>query len=206
MTYSNVPLTGQTLGNTRNPINSNFSLIQTAFSLNHYSIGSAGGSNSGKHKIVSMPQQSASPDTASLEIATYCLRDPNNPNEPNLFLVAQNSSTSPGPIYKYQLTKTITSQFAGFNARPNGWTFLPGGIIMQYGQVTSPATTAQIIFPFAFPNGIPFNIQLTASTNNNTSVASVGIANVPSPPTDSSFYYFTNVGMNGVIYWSALGK
>lgn len=202
MTYSNVPLTGQSLGITKNPINSNFALIQSAFSLNHYAVGSAGGSNSGKHMFVTMPPQSLSPgpSRAATENVLFSGIDPNAPSQTVLF-----SKTDSNRIY--QLTKSIASQFPTFGTVNSGWTFLPGGIVMQYGIVTTPAPTALVSFGFPFPSGNPpFSIQLTAETNNNTSVASAGVANVPSPPTASGFYYYTNVGVNGSIYWTALGK
>ena len=62
MTYNNnVPQSGQTLGNTRSPINTNFSLIASVEAVNHVAFNSSG---AGKHKFLQMPEQGVAPSGA----------------------------------------------------------------------------------------------------------------------------------------------
>jgi hypothetical protein len=80
----------------------------------------------------------------------------------------------------YQLTRTIAASNALFGVSTNnyngvgvnftgGWTFLPGGLLLQYGSINSGGTGLNVIFPVAF-NSNPFTIQMTGSHNNNNRV------------------------------------
>lgn len=209
MTYSNVPLTGQSLGVTKNPINSNFALIQSAFSINHYAIGSAGGANSGKHTFVTMPSQSLAspPSRAAGECVLFTAADLNAPNEPSLYVISQNNKV-------YQLTKSYQSKFSTFATVPNGWTFLPGALIMQYGQITNPGVNGSLTFPFAFPStNAPFQIQVTLwqyGGGMGTDTGSATVNNNPTnnggTPTASKFWYNTTAAnVNSILVWSAIG-
>lgn len=68
MTYTVLPNSGQSLGVTRVPINTNFSLIQSVFALNHIGFNLTG---AGKHKFVEMPEQSPPETTIVDEGALY---------------------------------------------------------------------------------------------------------------------------------------
>jgi len=137
MSYNNVPLSGESLGNTRIPINSNFSLIQTAISANHIAIGAAG---AGKHTFLQMPEQTTLLDTAVNELGLYA-KQGSDPAEANLFFRAEDSGGGGGK--EYQLTTASDTNKATFGVNTNytlnaiaytgGWTFLPGGLILQWG-------------------------------------------------------------------------
>ena len=60
MAYVILPNSGQTLGATRAQINTNFSLIQQAISVNHYAISAT---QEGKHKVIQLPEQTVFPLT-----------------------------------------------------------------------------------------------------------------------------------------------
>lgn len=75
----------------------------------------------------------------------------------------------------YQLTRTIAASNALFGVRTQnyngvganffgGWTFLPGGLLMQYGEVNVASTNLAIPFPVTF-NLTPFSIQVTGLYN-----------------------------------------
>jgi hypothetical protein len=69
MSYStNVPQSGQSLGQTQAKILGNFGTIQSGFSANH---GAFGASNVGKHLFMQMPEQGSDPTTAVDEGALY---------------------------------------------------------------------------------------------------------------------------------------
>ena len=69
MSYNNnVPQAGQTLGNTRQPINTNFALIDTVEAVNHVGFNLTG---AGKHKFLQMPDQASAPTTAANEGGLY---------------------------------------------------------------------------------------------------------------------------------------
>lgn len=75
MTFTLVPNSGQSLGQTRIPINTNFSVIQTAQDVNHVALNSVG---AGKHKFLQMPNQGTPPTTAANESGIFAYLDPVN--------------------------------------------------------------------------------------------------------------------------------
>ena len=58
MALINVPLAGQSLGITRDPVNNNFSTINSAFLVDHVEYNTAG---QGKHNKVTFPVQGGAP-------------------------------------------------------------------------------------------------------------------------------------------------
>jgi hypothetical protein len=62
MTYTpNIPLATQRIADTQSPINANFTSANTIFGLDHIAFDAAG--NNGKHKYVTMIDETASPPT-----------------------------------------------------------------------------------------------------------------------------------------------
>lgn len=117
---------GSTLVGTRDQIRTNFEKIQTQFNQNHVDIQS-----SGKHKFLQMPDQSSAPDTAANEIGFYS-KDVSGVST-GYFRAENNGS-------EYRVTAFDDVNFATFGTNTEysaglfgGWTFLPGGLILQYG-------------------------------------------------------------------------
>jgi len=71
MSYTpNIPLATQRIADTQAPINANFTSVNTFFGLDHVAFNAAG--NNGKHKYVTMIDQTASPPTpGASECAMY---------------------------------------------------------------------------------------------------------------------------------------
>jgi hypothetical protein len=100
----------------------------------------------------------------------------------------------------------IDAQYATFGTR-NGWTYLPGGLVLQYGSksVGTGANTTTVTLPFTFSHSI-FNVQVTASYSGvspsaNELFLAVFITD------EQHFNVFTNTPssqFNG-FYWQALG-
>lgn len=166
MTYnSNVPQTGQTLGNTRVPINTNFARIYTVFGNNHITFNESG---EGKHKFLQMPDQASAPVTAANEVGFYSKAVS---GISQLFFRGENNGT------EYQLTKgtsgvdpnaaTFATNTAYVANHTGGWTFLPGGLIFQYGERLSLSSgNNTVTFPRAFPTAV-FSVITTMDRNSN---------------------------------------
>lgn len=76
MTYTPViPVSGETLGGTRDRIRTNFELIQSTFSENHVPIGAL---NGGNHTVIRSVNQSTVPTTPVDEPALYATNDGNS--------------------------------------------------------------------------------------------------------------------------------
>jgi hypothetical protein len=87
---STVPQSGQTLGNTQSPIQTNFSIITTAQSVNHVTYDDA---DQGKHKFLQMPEQISAPSTAANEGALYTKVDTASVPKTQLFYRNESNGT-----------------------------------------------------------------------------------------------------------------
>ncbi len=197
MSYTaNTPQTGQSLGFTRPIINSNFQTINTAFAINHIAFNISG---AGKHKFVEMPNQSVIPSPlAGGEGTLYCKASGG---------AAQVFYTPGVSTNEYQLTRAITASFATFGTNTGyaanhtgGWTFLPGGMLLQYGLRISAGTSGVITFPTAFTNA-PYSITVSLYSNaaSRTVVVDTGTA-----PTTTGFNFINSAAGLGV-FWTAIG-
>jgi|SRR5271166_1199358 len=94
----------------------------------------------------------------------------------------------------------------------NGYTYLPGGLILQWGTVTtappSSALTGTVTFPINFPNNI-FMVNATSHGNTSGGLASVNIRTTAiGPPSTFGWLYSStggSAGFNG-FYWVAIGN
>lgn len=205
MTYTtDIPISGDTLGGTRDRIRTNFQLIESIQSINHVAYGALG---QGKHKFLQMPEVTASgagvPTTLANEGGLY-VDVGLNPAESNLFFRGEANG------FQYQLTRAISASTTKFGNITNalsgangfgGWTFLPGGLILQFGNF-NPNISTTVVFPVAFTS-IPFSIQLTISAGNNSTFrANVSTGTV----TNTQFVFEGSVSSNAnPIYFIAIG-
>jgi|SRR6186997_3283391 len=193
MSYTVLPNSGQSLGVTRVPINTNFSLIQSVFAVNHVGFNNGG---AGKHKFVQMPAQAASPGTAAAETAIYSRTAlVGASNETNLYWQFPNTAAA-GP--DVVLTRFVTPSLA-----TNGITFLPGGLIMQWGIVNAPGALGAVVFAPApqvtFPNAI-LSVQLTGRRDSSDVSFCVNGA-----LTTGGFGFRGTSGSAQELYWIAIG-
>lgn len=197
MSYTPLPLaSGSTLENTRDGIRGNFVIIQDRFEDDHTTYASG----TGKHNKMTMPEQSSAPTTAANEGALYS-KVGTNPAETNLFFRAESDG------YEYQMTHAYSANTGTFATSPFGWTFLPGGLILQWGSLTNPGTSGTITFAdntFSFPNSI---IQIQLQIYHNSSGNESATVKQDDPPTTALFKYrTTSSSANTVLKWYALGN
>lgn len=175
MGYSTtIPNVGQSLAFTRDPIRNNWSLIQSLITVNH---GDFGAADMGKHKFVQMPEQTLTgPATGANEGELYTLEQKSTTEmywRPESQLAAGD---------KYQLTTSITTKYTLFgvnilykaavagqiSALVGGWSFLPGGLIIQYINFTVVTASSKTIDYLIGPTligaaSIPYSIQITCT-------------------------------------------
>lgn len=115
-----IPQSGQSLGQTRDAIRNNFTNYNDTIKVNHIAPNSAG---AGKHTFAEFVVQAASPATTTGEVSVYSRAIS---AIPELFLQKENQLVGAADIQMSRLDK-------GVLAGATGWTFLPGGLIMQWG-------------------------------------------------------------------------
>ncbi len=175
MTYTILPNSGQSLGVTRIPINTNFSIIQSVFDKNHIDFNATSGP--GKHKLIQFPiVQASSPGTAAGEVALYTKNVTGA--VPEIFFQPQSTAADGTDI---QLTANIIpavfvptynpASVSGAAVTGSAFvTFLPGNLIMISGFATGTNGTGsvqQITFPFNIT--VVWSVQITRFTQNGPS-------------------------------------
>lgn len=156
MSYQpNIPVATDDPSVSQSTIQSNFGTINTAFSVNHVALGSGG--SQGKHNFVEMPNQGSAPTTISGEGTLYTKAVSDHASTASQLFYTQDASGK-----EYQLTRTLTAPFASFSANP-GWSFLPGGLLIQWGTNTSASGTT-ITFPVSFSSAC-YSVQMTVTQN-----------------------------------------
>jgi len=158
MALNNVPVPGQSLGASRDLVNQNFSVIDTAFTVNHVAYNDGSGLQ-GKHKVVQFPVQAAIPSLAVGDITLY-----------NKLPAAPYPTTGVNELFVVKADGT-TTPITARAASTNGWSYLPSGILLKWGTTTR--INASEPFAYLYPTGasIPvfstvFSVQLTVIDDN----------------------------------------
>ncbi len=196
LAYNDTPLSTDPINQTQAPIRTNFESIRALIGVNHVDFADA---DNGKHKFVTFPLQVAAPVFLAGEIGLYnkvAIAPFGTFNE--LFihkLTTQGTATADIPF-----TASILSTSNPLPTNAVGWTYLPSGIIFQWGNWVNPApgpTSGTVTFPIAFPNVCMNVIPATSGTPNHIVVAS----NV----TQTNFLATTSVAGNNIGTYIAIG-
>lgn len=173
---ANIPQPNDPLNQSQGDILGNFQAIDTLVSVDHATFGSA---SEGKHNKISFPVQGAAPAFLAGEVGIYNLLSiVTGVNE--LYIV--NSAGGLG---------SITSSIISTNAVPGnntaGWTYLPSGLLLKWGNGNANGNSA-IVFPVAA--NIPVFVE----------VMSVQLTTFVNSAADSDTFVrlssFTNLGFN----------
>ena len=160
MPYVQVPKSGQTLGQTRDQIRDNIQALNASLELNH--VGLDQGAQTGKHKFIEIPV--SSPNNIAGEGTLYTSTTGGE---------TQLNYINDGQGNVYQLTRTINGSYTRFSTNTNysgtlsgGWTFLPGGMLLQYGIATSSGVALPntvVTLPVTLTNA-PYSVNCTILT------------------------------------------
>jgi len=178
----------------------NFQQLDTTYKVNHIAL-TDNTTNNGAHTFVELRNQAGLPPGLKTLEGTIYTKIVMAVSE--LFYTPDNSTN------EYQLTRTISAQIAKFgtftNYQPNmtgGWTFLPGGLLFQYGSFTPTTAHDTIIFPVPFTTAV-YNIQLTQVNSTNSTIrlaVSTGTITLLQFVTEATLSAnFTS------FYWTAIG-
>jgi hypothetical protein len=188
---ANVPVSGQSLGNSRPTINANFTKLQTVYDVNHVDFNAM---NAGAHTHVDLLMQATDPAPA-VDLVSHYSKD-----------LAGNTEwyfqrESAGPVI----------QMSTINGTPivaaAGQTFLPGGLVMKFGTGSfgNGATTSNFVYA---SNGLPdfavnvYSIQVTLITNIQATLSTVGVL-----ASLTGFSALRPAGLGAVNYaWIAIGN
>ena len=174
MALNNVPLAGQTLGITRVPINQNFSVIDTAFQVDHVDYNTT---NEGMHNRTSFPTQSPVPAPQAGIVQLYSQLS-SITSQPELVFTHQAGSTAP-------LAAQIV-EFTSAGWTNPGWTRLPSGIMMKWRSGIG----------FGGSGSVTLNINATSPT----SPAFATFLTILITPIDTSASYNNVIGLTTISF------
>jgi hypothetical protein len=192
----------------------NTNAIANLIGEDHYTFGVA---NGGFHKQIRLPKLNTTADLSprisnSGTLWTQVNTSVGASTETNLHYIPGTGAND------YQLTRCIASGAALFGTTTQnyngvgasyfgGWTFLPGGLLMQYGFFNNTGNPNPITFPVVFSNN-PFSIQATlivGSSGNNNETLSVKDGSVSPTGFQIVFGPGSSTDRKG-LYWTAIGK
>lgn len=188
MAYNaNIPQPSDTPSLSQSQLLGNFQAIQTLIDVNHEDFASG---NQGKHKFIEFPIQSPVPVTSGGEVGLYCQ--------------TSTYTSNPELVFSHQSGAGIV-EFTSSLQAANGWSYLPSGILLKWGNSTANGS-ATINFPVAatipvFNNVFavlltPFqnvvtdaNIAITLTSFNATSITAYGSNRVTTTAAAVTFQY-----------------
>ena len=134
---ANIPQPNNLLSQSQDDILNNFQAIQTLIGINHVNFGAA---DQGKHKWLSLPEQAATPPAGSAFGATelglynavygFTAKD-------ELYINKTNQTT----VVQVPMTASILSTNSAPAAGAQGWSYLPSGLIIKWGNMNGTGST-----------------------------------------------------------------
>ena len=201
-----MPNTGQTLQQTRDQIRNNIQFVKDSLAINHVDLDNA--PDTGKHVMTNFVQISAAsqkPTTSATEVALYndvattgqiYICPPNTTQGDKKKLLTVGDISLPTFATSTNYPPAVTGQ-------DGGWTFLPGGLLFQYGRFTTNASSGTLTFPITFSD-IPFSIIITPIAGvGNTNPTSYEVNN--SAIADASFGWARFGASDPGFFWQAIG-
>jgi len=176
-----VPATGHSGSQDYNAIRNNFVQIQSSFSVNHEPLASGG--VDGYHTEIQFANVLGSDPNIAAPVASLYTKAVSG--TPQLFF--QNGSSS-----------SNVSQLTGnSSATGNGYTTLPGGILLQWASASTSTGTATISFPLTFPTNV-----FSATVSTTGGARACGISSLST----SSITVNTAAAGTATIYVIAIGN
>jgi hypothetical protein len=210
-TFTDNPQAGHTLATDQPNIEANFLYLANTLGTSNSNNGdhqiSIGGTDAvtfeGRHRQVCFNNRHGSaPTVAGIGDGTNALLYADNGN------VFFGSVTGAGA---FQLTTYNSGANFGGHATIGGsinagWTFLPGGLILQYGTVQSPGGGGTVQFPIAFPNA-PLSITFSIVTDTGGLHGYWINKDLPNRFTQTQFIYTGDTASASItnMFWMCIG-
>lgn len=182
MAYNpNIPQSTDALSQSQLDILNNFISIGSTFDVNHVDFNE--GSDAGKHKWVTLPAQMSNPPITfgATEMALYSFVSPYNASVNEIFINKTNQAT----VVQIPSTASLLSVSSNPGNNVFGWSYLPSGILLMWGNGNANGNT-NITFPVA------------ASIPTFTNVMSIQLSTYANSTSDTNTYVrlsaFTNLG------------
>jgi hypothetical protein len=206
-TYTDTPIASHTLAMDQPTIEANFLYLANTLGTSNSKNGdhqiSLTGvdttSFEGRHRQVCLNNRHGlAPTVAGIGDGTDALIYSDNGN------IFFGTSVGAGNFKMTTFNANTLGGLASFATGP-GWTFLPGGLIMQYGiaTITGSSSPQTISFPITFPGAV-FSVTTTGISSN----SSTNTVNISSGSIATNQFQIFNSATTSVLsmYWMAIGN
>ena len=178
----------------------NTNSINSIIAVNHYTFNDEF-QRDGKHSYVQMPVLiPIPPGLVANEAVLYAKKAQGTSN----FFITNGTSGN-----EFQLTAMNNTHFPIFGTNTNyppaivnqvgGWTFLPGGLLFQYGTMKSTGAVTTVVFPRAFSTVYSISAMRAQNNSSNTSNGYTVLSN-------TGFDFNANSDSVGIQFrWMAIG-
>lgn len=147
------PQNGESLGSSKPKIRNNLDGLRASLAVNHVDINA--GVDNGKHNIIQMPEQGSDATTGTAIGALYTK---GSAGFSNLYWRQEtggaNAYKDQGAVVNMTGPAPAYSVFSGIER--GGYTFLPGGLLLQYGEILGAIDGTDYTWPSQQIAGIPF--------------------------------------------------
>jgi len=182
-------------------IENNFTQLDAQWRVDHTPLTSTSGNPpNGYHTSIHLvPQTNPIPVTGYGQVYNQTLNDGINTDQTLFFLTGNG------------LNLQLTRNFLPVN-NVNGYTFLPGGLIMQWGRENGPfvgGSNGVVTFTQAFPKncfGVWMNLQYDSSPPSSSGVGTIIYDQSLLSPTSFKWFLLTNSSKYTRFFWVAIGK
>lgn len=144
MTYNaGIPNANDFISNSQQQIKDNFGQLNTQFGIDHVAFNTGSGNGTGLHKKVTL-EVVVDPAADANDIILYNKQvGYTGPTTRNELFMRQSSANGSTVIQ-------LSDLFQAINSGTNGSTFLPGGLVIKWGQFTFSGTSSSQSFVSAF--------------------------------------------------------
>jgi hypothetical protein len=147
---SQIPLVKTTIAEAQKLFLNNFSTLFNAFGMNHVALNDP--TNPGNHNVVQLLEQTISESTQSHEISIYSKKVEGQTDQ---IFMRQQGNGKEFQLTQYQIYSLIPLELDGVIYQKRYFSFLPGGVIVYFGEI--------------IPFGNPFYISLEPAVCSNIS-------------------------------------
>ena len=197
MTYNlGIPAASNTPAHDQPLMQQNFAQIATSYNTDHVPLNS--GSNAGFSNRITLVDQASGPGSAASQVVQYA-KSVVYPNAAGTF--SELFFQRDGVGTEIQMTAGPGNPVAALA----GQTYLPGGIILQWGRTTNTTGSSQGSLSVSFPNAFPtalFNIQaISGGPGIFVYIATAGFSR-----TGFTANFQGNIPNGNWFYWTAIGN
>lgn len=194
--YNTTPNPGDILANSQPILLANSQYLQTSVGIDHNFTNNTATAQDGFHKSIHMIVQPDQAPTGNTLTFYQKITDGDTNLYASTSLEQGLRLTTFNSTFDYTLFGTSTNYPPNVVNQDGGWTYLPGGLLLQYGTMKVTGANTAVLFPMSFPTAL-FSLTANVKSTNGITISSEGVA---------GFTAITSTSVGTRFYWIAIGN